>query len=429
MVTVSEGAGTSLLGGISSAFRINPYTGQHLTVRRAHGPYLETADGSVLIDMFMAHGSTVLGHAHPAVFDALRSRLESGVVIGYETGLGETVASRISEIVPSAEQVRFVASGSEAVATAMRLARAHTGRDIIIKIDGHFNGGSDYAMLNSLVRDIDAANAGGHPSQPIFSSGGIPRAVAETVIPVPWNDLPALEATFTRYRDQVAGVIMVPIDFNNGCIEPARGYLAAAQDLAHAHEALLIFDEVLSGFKTGLSGAQGLYDVTPDVTTLSKALSSGVPLSAIVGRREFMETLAKPVPQGAIQGGTFAGNILGLAAAEATLQVLSEPEFYPTLLGRSERFFRQLQAMLDASPTAARVQWVGCMFTVYVGTREPVRTYRDIRRLDPSLARAFFRRVIDRGVYFHTDFSVSAAHTEEALNEVLTRLEDAATAT
>jgi glutamate-1-semialdehyde 2,1-aminomutase len=427
MVAVSESAGPSLLGGISSAFRINPYTRQHLTVRRAYGPYLETADGAVLIDMFMAHGSSVLGHAHPAVFEALREHMQAGVVIGYETGLGETVASRLRQIVPSAEQVRFVASGSEAVATAMRLARAHTGRDVIIKIDGHFNGGSDYAMLNSLVGYIDTTNAGGRPSQPIFSSGGIPRAVAETVVPVPWNDLPALEATFTRYRDQVAAVIMVPIDFNNGCIEPVGGYLAAARDLTHTHGALLIFDEVLSGFKTGLSGAQGLYDVIPDITTLSKALSSGVPLSAIVGRREIMATLMKPVPQGAVQGGTYAGNILGLAAAEATLQVLSAPDFYPTLLERSEHFFRQLQVMLDASPTPARVQWVGCMFTIYVGTREPVRAYGDIRRLDPSLARAFFTRAIDRGVYFHTDFSVSAAHTPEVLATVLTRLEDAAT--
>lgn len=425
MVTVGEQT-ERLLGGISSAFRINPYTGGHLSVRRAYGPYVETSDGKVFIDMFMAHGSTVLGHAHPEVFKSIRDYLENGVVIGYETGLGEKVADRLSEMIPSAERVRFVASGSEAVATAMRLARAHTHRDIVIKVDGHFHGGSDYAMLNSLVRNVDYTNAGGRVSAPIFSSGGIPRAVADTVVLVPWNDLPALEAAFAQYPDQVAGVIMVPIDFNNGCLEPTAGYLAAAVDLAHKHGALAIFDEVLSGFKTGTSGAQGLYGVIPDVTTLSKAFSSGVPASAVVGKTEVMATLNKPLPEGAVQGGTFAGNIMGLAAAEATLRIISEPDFYPALLQRSNDFFGELQAMFDRSPTPARVQWVGCMFTIYVGTREPVRSYSDIHRLDPALAAKFFTRAIDRGVYFHTDFSVSASHTQEVLNEVLTRLEDAA---
>jgi glutamate-1-semialdehyde 2,1-aminomutase len=426
--TVRERASTSLLGGISSAFRVNPFVGGHLEVRSAHGAHLETTDGRTYLDMFMAHGSTLLGHAHPAVFQAVRDSLDGGVVIGYETGLGEEVAERLTEIVPSAEAVRFVASGSEAVSTVMRLARAHTGREIVVKIDGHFNGGSDYAMINSLVKYIDAENPGGRVSRRILSSGGIPRAVAETVAPVPWNDLPALEAALEQYRDRVAAVIMVPIDFNNGCITPVEGYLAAVRDMTHAAGAVLIFDEVLSGFKTGLGGAQALYGVIPDITTLSKALSSGVPLSAIVGRREVMGTLLKPVPAGAIQGGTFAGNIMGLAAAQATLGVLSEPSFYPELLGRAERFYRDLQAMFDRSPLPARVQWVGAMFTVYVGTREPVRSYADIRRLDPEPHRAFFARCIENGVYFHTDFSVSAAHTQDVLDEVLARMEEAAMA-
>jgi glutamate-1-semialdehyde 2,1-aminomutase len=426
--TVTERASTSLLGGISSAFRVNPFVGGHLEVRSAHGAYLETTDGRTYVDMFMAHGSTLLGHAHPAVFQAVRESLDGGVVIGYETGLGEEVAERLTDIIPSAEAVRFVASGSEAVLTAMRLARAHTGRDIILKIDGHFNGGSDYAMINSHAEYTDGQNLGGNVSRRILSSGGIPRAVAETVAPVPWNDLPALEAAFEQYRDQVAAVIMVPIDFNNGCITPVEGYLAAVLERTRAIGAVLIFDEVLSGFKMGLGGAQALYGVIPDVTTLSKALSSGVPLSAIVGRREVMNTLLKPPPAGAIQGGTFAGNIMGLAAARATLGVLSEPSFYPELLGRAERFYAELQAMFDRSPLPARVQWIGAMFTVYVGTREPVRSYADIRRLDPEPHRAFFARCIDNGVYFHTDFSVSAAHTQDVLDDVLARMEEAAMA-
>jgi glutamate-1-semialdehyde 2,1-aminomutase len=253
--------------------------------------------------------------------------------------------------------------------------------------------------------------------------------VAETVVPVPWNDLPALEAALRLYADQVAAVLMVPIDFNNGCLTPTAGYLAAVREMTHAAGALLLFDEVLSGFKTGLGGAQVLYDVTPDLTMLSKAMSSGVPLSAVVGRREVMETLMKPVPAGAVQGGTFAGNILGLAAAEATLDILAEPGFYPALLPRAERFYAELQGVLDRSPIPARVQHAGVMFAIYVGTREPVEKYAEIRALDPELRRRFFSHVIERGVYFHTDFSVSAAHDEALLADVLERIEDAARAT
>jgi glutamate-1-semialdehyde 2,1-aminomutase len=423
---VREDVASSLLGGISSQFRINPFTGEHLTVRRAHGAILETADRRTCLDMFMAHGSTVLGHGHPAVMQAVRDSLADGVVVGYETGLGDTVARRIVDVIPSAEAVRFTPSGSEAVGSAMRLARAHTGRDVIVKIDGHFHGGSDYAMVNSLVANTDAANPGGRPSRPILSSGGIPAVVGDTVVPVPWNDLPALEAAFAARPGQVAAVIMVPIDFNNGCITPAEGYLEGALAMTHANGALLVFDEILSGFKTGIGGAQALYGGTPDLTLLSKCLSSGVPLSAVAGRREIMSTFMEPPPCGAIQGGTFAGNIMGLAAARATLEVLSDPSFYPGLLSRCEWFFRELQGLFDRSPLAARVQWVGCMFGVYFGTREPVTSYTQIRGLDTELARRYFRRCLEKGVYFHTDFTVSAAHSEAILGEVLERMQQAA---
>jgi glutamate-1-semialdehyde 2,1-aminomutase len=415
----------SLLGGISSQFRINPFTGAHLTVRSAHGAVLETVDGRRYIDMFMAHGSTILGHAHPTVVEAVRRSLDQGVVVGYETGLGEMVASRIVEIIPSAETVRFTASGSEAVFAAMRLARAYTGRDIIIKIDGHFHGGSDYAMVNSLVANMDHENPGGRPSRPILSSGGIPEVVGATVVPVPWNDLPALKTAFDQNSGRVAGAVMVPIDFNNGCITTSGEYLAGALRLSHGQGALLIFDEILSGFKTGLGGAQALYGVTPDLTLLSKCLSSGVPLSAICGRRDVMATLMLPPPRGAIQGGTFAGSIMGLAAAQATLELLSEPSFYPSLLDRCDWFFRNLQDVFDRSPVPAHVQALGCMFAIYVGTREPVTAYAQIRGLDAQLAKRYFSRCIDNGVYFHTDFTVSAAHSEEILVQTLERMERA----
>ena len=421
--TASKDGGQRLLGGISSAFRINPFTGRHLQVEDAHGAHLRTTDGRTYIDMFMAHGSTVLGHAHPAVVDAVREALDAGVVIGYETDRGERVARDISRLVPSAEAVRFVASGSEAVTTALRIARAYTGRDLVVKIDGHFNGGSDYAMVNSLAQNIDTENAGGSVSRRIPSSAGMPTSAMESVLPIPWNDLDALDAALSAYAGQIAAVIMVPIDFNNGCIAPSDGYLDAVLERTHAAGALVVFDEVLSGLKVDGGSAQALYGVTPDLTTVSKAISSGVPLAGVVGRRDLMETLLPPAPAGAVQGGTFAGSALGLAAASATLGLLTDGSLHGDLLKRAGEFFDQLQTVFDRSALPARVQGIGCMFSIYVGTREPVRSCRDVRALDQTLVRRFFSRCIDEGVYFHTDFSVSTAHDGPILSEVLERIE------
>ncbi len=412
-----------LLGGVSSSFRINPYTGLHLEVEDAHGAVLRTTDGRSFIDMFMAHGSTVLGHAHPAVVSAVREALEAGVVIGYETGEGERVARRISSFVPSAEAVRFVASGSEAVATALRVARAFTGRELVIKIDGHYNGASDYALVNSLAANTDQRNAGGRVSRRIPSCAGIPQATLDTIVPVPWNDIEALDEALTSYRDRIAAVLMVPIDFNNGCITPSDGYLQAALDRAHDAGALMVFDEVLSGLKVSGGSAQALYGVTPDLTTVSKAISSGVPLAAVVGLREPMETIMRPLPSGAIQGGTFAGSALGLAAATATLGLLTEGPLHQDLLARADSFFSDLQAVFDRSSLPARVQGLGSMFTIYLGTRDPVRTYADMNALDGELARRFFTRCIDEGLYFHTDFCISAAHDQTLLDDALGRIE------
>jgi glutamate-1-semialdehyde 2,1-aminomutase len=423
---VPQSASTGLLGGISSGFRVNPYTGGHLEVDRVHGPYIETVDGRTFIDMFMAHGSAILGHAEPRLFTAIARALQKGVVGGYETGEAARVADRLGQIIPSAEAVRFVASGSEAVLTAVRLARAFTGRQVIIKIDGQFNGGNDYVLYNSMAVNCDPTNPGGRVSALKPFSSGVPHSVEPSMRLVPWNDLPAIEAAYADAAGDVAAILMVPIDYNNGCLVAGDGYLAAVRDLAHARGSLLIFDEVLSGFKTGLSCAQGLYGITPDLTTLSKALSNGVPFSALMGTSEVMSVLSVPLPKGALQGGTYAGSPIGAAAANATLDILEEPQFYPGLFARTDRFLRALQEMFDQSPVPARVQWLGCGFGIYIGTREPVVNAPDVQRLDPEPARTYFRRCIDRGIYFHTDFTVSAAHTDAVLDIVLDRMADAA---
>jgi glutamate-1-semialdehyde 2,1-aminomutase len=417
----------TLLGGISSSFHTNPYTGGHIEVRRAHGATLELADGRELLDTFMAHGSTILGHAEPAVFGAVQRALEAGIVLGYETGLAATVANRLARILPGAERIRFCSTGTEAVTTALRMCRAYTGRDLVIKMDGHYNGGSDYAMLNSTAAAIDRENPGGQVSHRIRSCSGIPETTADSIIPIPWNDPAALEIALSAYEDRVAAVIMVPLDLNNGCITPADGYLEAARRLTEQHGALLVFDEVLSGFKTGLNGATGMYGANPDVTIWSKAMASSFPVSVIAGREDVMEVMATPLPQGALQGGTHSGNIPGLAAAMATLDIVEEPGFYDTLTARTRSLAGAIETALRGAGLSARVQSEGCGYGIYLGTNDPIRSCADIRReVDVDLAKRFFTACIKEGVYFHTDFTVTMAHTDEVLAQIVSRVTRAA---
>jgi glutamate-1-semialdehyde 2,1-aminomutase len=429
MLTTTPGEDTiktsGLLGGMSSNFRINPFTGQRLSVRSADGCRIVTDEGEFL-DMFMAHGSNIIGHRRPEVIDAVKAGLDTGVISGYETGLGEEVADQLAALVPAAKAVRFVASGSEAAHSMMRIARAYTQRDIIIRVDGHFHGGSDYAMFNQLVAAVDFDNPGGEISKPIIRTGGVPAVVADTVAAVPWQDIPALHRALDTYRGRVAGVLLTPIDYNNGCIVPDAGYLTQVREAADAHGAVLMFDEVLSGFKTGTDCAQGYFGVTPDLTALSKALASSMPLSAVAGSVEVMSTVMREGMAGTVQGGTYAGNVPGLAAAKATLDIISRPGFYPSLLARASAFYRDLTDMFARVGLPAQIQYAGCGFGIYVGATEPVRTYAQVRRYDTDLRKRFFAACIDNGVYFHTDFTVSDAHTEEDLREVVSRMERAA---
>jgi glutamate-1-semialdehyde 2,1-aminomutase len=429
MLKTSPGADTiqkgGLLGGMSSNFRVNPFTGERLTVRSADGCRIQTDEGEFL-DMFMAHGSNVVGHRRPEVVSAIKDSLDTGVVSGYETGLGEEVADLLVEMVPAAEAVRFVASGSEAAHSMMRIARAYTQRDIIIRIDGHFHGGSDYAMFNQLASAIDVDNPGGRVSKPIINTGGVPAVVADTVVAVPWQDLVALKAALDAYQGSVAGVLLTPIDYNNGCIVPERDYLQKVRDAVDAHDTILMFDEVLSGFKTGTDCAQGYFGITPDLTALSKALSSSMPLSVVAGSFDVMSTIMRPGRAGTIQGGTYAGNIPGLAAAKATLDIVRTPDFYPSLLGRASAFYRDLTDMFARVGLPAIVQHAGCGFGIYLGTTDPVVNYAQVREYDNDLRKRFFTACIANGVYFHTDFTVSDAHTVADLADVVARMEQAA---
>jgi glutamate-1-semialdehyde 2,1-aminomutase len=416
-----------LLGDISSGFRKNPFTGEHIMVKKANGALLELTDGRTLIDTFMAHGSTIIGHGDRRVTSAVSKALEDGVILGYETGRGAELAERLGGLLPGAERIRFCTSGTEAVMTALRMCRSFTGKDIVLKMDGHYNGSSDYALLNSMWSASDPAMPVGTYADRIHSSSGIPSDAAESIIPVPWNDPEALENTLAAFGDRVAAILMVPIDYNNGAISPVGGYLQFARDAATKYGTPLIFDEVLAGFKTGLSGAAGTYGVTPDVSIWSKALASGFPVSVIAGRADIMSVMTQPLPRGILQGGTHAGNIPGLAAAQATLDIISEPSFYPDLMERSHNFYNNLETTLRTAGLTVRVQGEGAGYGVYVGTDRQINSAADIlRHVDQDLAKKFFTACLEEGVYFHTDFTVTSAHSDELLADLVDRAAAAA---
>ena len=403
-----------LVGGVSSSFRINPYTGQPMYVSRADGPYIYGLDGRPYVDFFMGHGACPLGHNRPEISAALREVIEGGFFAEFDHPLTVALARKIVEHIPCAEQVRYVNSGTEGTLLALRLARGYTGRAKVVRIDGHFHGGHDYVLGNNLASRIDGTNPGNRVSKLGPLSAGIPDVIRETLYVIPWQRAEVFAELAKEKGHEIAAILMNPIDYNNGCIGASTEYLQAIREICDEHGIVLIFDEILSGFRTGISCAQGYYGVTPDLCLLGKALSNGVPLGAIAGKERIMQKIMDPVDP-VVAGGTFSGNLLGCAAGLAAMRIMEEPGFFPAWLARVDTFMDALQEAFDEDGFPARVQHLGCNFFIYVGTRDPIRNYHDFGKLNPALAKALFRRCIAKGLYFHTDFTVSARHDEETL--------------
>jgi len=412
-----------LVGGVSSNFRINPFTRIPMYPSKAEGAHFYDITDKKYIDYFMGHGAVLLGHNHPEIKQAILEVLEKGFFAEFDTPLTIELAKRITEIIPCAERVRFANSGSEATLLALRLARGFTGREKIIRMDGHFHGIHDYVLFNNLAAMVDYDNPGDRPSRINLFSAGIPKAVAsETMIIIPWNNIEVLEKVVKKEGEQIAGIIMNPIDYNNGCITTTREYLEKVNEIAHKYGIVVIYDEILSGFRIGLSCAQGYYGVTPDLCTLSKALSNGVPMAAVAGKEEIMSKIMDPeLP--VVHGGTFSGSLIGAAAAMVSLDIMMRPDFYPRLFATANLLFEKMQKLFDEEGIPARVQHLGSSFYIYFGITEPLTNYRQFKKLDQKLARRFFQGCIEEGLYFHTDFTVSAAHTEADINETLNKMQ------
>jgi len=415
----------SLVGGVSSSFRYNPFTGRPMYLSKADGAYIYDLDGNKFIDFFMGHGACTLGHNRPEIAEAMKQVFDIGFFAEFDHPLTGQLAKKITKNIPVAERVRYVNSGSEATLLSIRLARGYTGRQKIVRIDGHFHGGHDYALVNNLAANIDRDNPGDRLSQVKHASAGIPLKVDETLYVIPWNNAEVFEKLCNEHGHEIAAILMNPIDYNNGCIGSSTKYLQAIRRICDEYGIVFIIDEILSGFRTGMTGGHGYYGVTPDLCLFGKALTNGIPLAAVAGKEKIMMKIMDPVDP-VVAGGTFSGNLFGCAAGIAALTTMEQPGFFESWLKRVDNFYAQLQTIFDEANFPAIVQGLGCTFGIYIGTREPVTNYHHIaERTDPVLRKAFFNKCIEKGLYFHTDFTISVQHDEALLAKALDALQDA----
>ena len=415
----------SLVGGVSSSFRYNPFTGRPMYLSKADGAYIYDLDGNKFIDFFMGHGACTLGHNRPEIAEAMKNVFDIGFFAEFDHPLTGQLAGRITQNIPAAERVRYVNSGSEATLLSIRLARGYTGRQKIVRMDGQFHGGHDYALVNNLAANIDRDNPGDRLSQVKHASAGIPFKVDETLFVIPWNNAELFEKLCKEHGHEIAAILMNPIDYNNGCIGSSAEYMQAVRRICDEHGIVFIIDEILSGFRTGMTGGHGYYGVMPDLCLFGKALTNGVPLAAMAGKEKIMMKIMDPVDP-VVAGGTFSGNLFGCAAGIASLAIMEQEGFFDSWLKRVNDFYSQLQTIFDEANFPAIVQGLGCTFGIYIGTREPVTNYHHIaERTNPELRKAFFLKCIEKGLYFHTDFTISAQHDEALLSRSLDLLREA----
>ena len=404
-------------GGVNSPVRaFSGVGGEPFVVTRGQGARIWDADDNEYIDYVLSWGPLVLGHAAPVVLDALRETMARGTSFGIPTGLEIVLAELVRQRMPHVEMMRFVSSGTEATMSALRLARAATGRDLLLKFDGCYHGHGD----SFLVRAGSGVATLGLPNSP-----GVPDVLAALTLTVPYNDIAATEAIMTQHGDRVAAIFVEPVVGNAGFIPPDAAFLPALRRLATDHGALLVFDEVMTGFRVAPGGAAERFGITPDLTTLGKVIGGGLPVAAYGGRRDLMELVAPSGPM--YQAGTLSGNPLAMAAGIATLTALT-PEVDASIAQRTRALVEGLRHIAARHGVPFTADCAGSMFGFFFRA-EPVRSYADARTADVELFRRFFHAALDRGVYlapsaFEAGF-MSAAHGDDEIAQTLERLDGA----
>ncbi|MBE2295838.1 MAG: glutamate-1-semialdehyde 2,1-aminomutase [Phycisphaerales bacterium] len=400
-------------GGVNSPVRaFRGVGGTPIFFKRGEGAYLYDEDGRRYIDYVGSWGPMIVGHAHPTVVHAVQAAAVNGLSFGAPTEMETIMARRICELVPSMELTRMCNSGTEATMSAIRLARGVTGRDIIVKFEGCYHGHSD----SLLIKAGSGALTLGVPTSP-----GVPAALAGYTVTLPYNNLPEAQQAFATLGEKIAGVIVEPVAGNMNCIPPAPGFLAGLRELCTQYDSVLIFDEVMTGFRVALGGAQQLYGVNPDITTLGKVIGGGMPVGAFGGKRAIMEQLA---PLGPIyQAGTLSGNPVALAAGLATLDLIAKPHFHSDLAAKTQRLCDALVAAAGEAGVPLTANYVGGMFGLFF-TTEQVRYYAQATACDLERFKAFFHGMLAEGIYlapsaFEAGF-LSSAHSASDLDATVT---------
>ncbi len=399
-------------GGVNSPVRaFRSVGGAPPFIRRAQGAFIWDADGRQYLDYVGSWGPAILGHAHPEVVRAVQEAATRGLSFGAPTEAEIEIAETLCAMLPALEMVRLVSSGTEATMSAIRIARGFTRRDKLVKFEGCYHGHSD----SLLVKAGSGALTFGHPS-----SAGVPAELAAHTLVLDYNDLEGLAQAFDRYPEQIAAVIVEPVAGNMNLLVPEPGFLAGLRALCDEHAAVLIFDEVMTGFRVGPQGAQGLYGITPDLTTLGKVIGGGMPVAAFGGRRDIMSWVA---PLGPVyQAGTLSGNPVAVAAGLATLRLIAQPGFYERLSERTRQLTEGLMRAGQEHGVALQAQAVGGMFGFYFAPALP-KSYGAMMSCDRERFNRFFHAMLERGVYFAPSAFeagfVSAAHSAADVENTL----------
>jgi glutamate-1-semialdehyde 2,1-aminomutase len=402
-----------IAGGVNSPVRaFAGVGGEPVFFKRAEGAFLESEDGRKFIDYVGSWGPMILGHSHPAVLEAVIDTAKKGLSFGAPCVLETAIAEKICALVPSIEKVRMVSSGTEATMSAIRLARGHTRRDKIIKFEGCYHGHSD----SLLIKAGSGALTLGVPSSP-----GVPAGLAEHTITLPYNDIESLQKVFATIGSQIACVIVEPIAGNMNMVPPVEGFHETLRDLCTASETVLIFDEVMTGFRVAKGGAQSIFGITPDLTTLGKIVGGGMPAAAFGGRADIMASLA---PDGPVyQAGTLSGNPVAMAAGLTTLNLIDEPGFYESLTAKTRQLVDGISAAAADAGIGMATESEGGMFGLVFTDAPSVRSFDQVAAADVDRFKKFFHGMLDEGVYlapsaFEAGF-VSAAHGDSEINATI----------
>ena len=406
-------AQTVIPGGVNSPVRaFKGVSGTPIFFERGEGAYLIDADGKSYIDYVGSWGPMILGHANTQVIEAVQKQLTQGLGYGAPTEIETRMAKKVCELVPSIEKVRMVSSGTEATMSAIRLARGFTGRDKIVKFEGCYHGHAD----SLLVKAGSGALTLGVPNSP-----GVPASIAEHTLTLPYNDADQVKKLFAEMGDQIAAIIVEPVAGNMNCILPEKGFLETLREVCDSHKSILIFDEVMTGFRTALGGVQAIYHVKPDLTTLGKVIGGGLPVGAFGGRTDIMDAIAPIGP--VYQAGTLSGNPLAMAAGLAMLEAVSHAGFFDDLGKKTAKLVNGLKAVAEQANIPFTFNQIGGMFGFFFTEEQTVTRYEQVMACDQERFKKFYHGMLAEGVYlapsaFEAGF-VSSAHTDTEINATI----------